>query len=98
MNPEKEIVNYWLHKNGFFTINSIKAGKNKEIDILAVKIKDASLERFQQIELSTSISKASNITLDALSIEESVDKFISKRFEDELIIKKIREKILLGLF
>ena len=76
MNTEKEIVNYWLHKNGFFTINSIKAGHNKEIDVLAAKIKNGSLEKFQQIELSTSLSKSSNITLDNLSVSESVDKFI----------------------
>ena len=93
MNPEKEIVNYWLHKNGFFTINSIKAGHNKEIGILAAKIKNGNLEKFQQIELSTSLSKSSNITLNNLSIEESVDKFIKKRFDDELIIKKIKEKM-----
>ena len=93
MDPEKDIVNYWLHKNGFFTINSIKAGQNKEIDILAVKIKDGSLERFQQIELATSLSKSSTITLDSLSIEESVKKFIKKRFDDELVNNKIKEKM-----
>lgn len=93
MNSEEQIVNYWLHKKGFFTINSIKAGRNKEIDILAVKIKEGLLQNFQQIELSTSISSASNITLDTCSVEESVKKFIKKRFDDELIIKKIKEKM-----
>jgi len=93
LNPERDIVNHWLHKNGFFTINSIKAGHNKEIDILATKIKDGSLYKFQQIELSTSLSKSSNITLDNLPVDESVEKFIKKRFDDELIVKKIKEKL-----
>ena len=36
MNPEKEIVNLWLNRKGFFTINDINAGK-RVIDIVAVR-------------------------------------------------------------
>ena len=43
MNPDREIVNWWLNKRGFFTINNIKASKNREIDILAVKTKDGAV-------------------------------------------------------
>ena len=43
MNPEREIVNLWLNKKGFFTISSLPLPNNKIIDILAVKISNAKI-------------------------------------------------------
>jgi hypothetical protein len=37
MSAEKEIVNYWYNKKGFFTINNIKTTNNKDVGILALK-------------------------------------------------------------
>ena len=37
MGPEKEIVELWLNRKGFFTIKDINAG-SRVIDLLAVKL------------------------------------------------------------
>jgi uncharacterized protein (UPF0297 family) len=93
MNPDKELLNFWLHKNDFFTINSIKAGKNKEINIIALKIKEGQIHKVQQIEVVSSISNISSLTLDQSDAEKSVNDFISRKFEDEFIKQTVKEKI-----
>ncbi|MBI2548141.1 hypothetical protein HYW21_02215 [Candidatus Woesearchaeota archaeon] len=72
MHPEKEIMNWWLHRQGFFTINSIKAGKNRTVDILAIKLQDKKVEHIQHIELSCSVSSS------VLASEEYLNKFTSR--------------------
>lgn len=72
MHPEKEIMNWWLHRQGFFTINSIKAGKNRTVDILAIKLQDKKVEHIQHIELSCSVSSG------VLASEEYLNKFTSR--------------------
>ena len=93
MNPDKELLNFWLHKNDFFTINSIKAGKNKEINIIALKIKEGQVHQVQQIEVVSSISNISSLTLDQSDAEKSVNDFISRKFDDGSIRETIRDKI-----
>ena len=84
MNPEKEIVNLWLNKKGFFTINDINAGKNKVIDIIAIKLTNGKLERVEHIEVNCSISSA--------LVEKDIKEYI-KKFEDKTVIKKIKQVI-----
>ncbi len=84
MNPEKEIVNLWLNKKGFFTINDINAGKNKVIDLIAIKLTKGKLERVEHIEVNCSISS----TL----VEKDIREYI-KKFEDKTVIKKVRQII-----
>ena len=80
MNPEREIVNWWLNKRGFFTINNIKASKNREIDILAVKIKDGQVERVQHIEMACSIT----------SIDNFRPSEYLRRFDDKSVLNKLQ--------
>lgn len=93
MNPDKELVNFWLHKNNFFTISSIKAGQNKEINLLALKIKNGLVDKVQQIEIVCSISNIPNLTLDKSNVEKSIRNFINKKFDDKFIKKKVKEII-----
>ncbi|MBU1205019.1 MAG: hypothetical protein KJ968_03735 [Nanoarchaeota archaeon] len=84
MNPEKEIVNLWLNKKGFFTINDINAGKNKVIDLIAIKLTNGKLERVEHIEVNCSISS----TL----VDKDINEYI-KKFEDKTVIKKVKQVI-----
>lgn len=83
MNPEKEIVNWWLNKRGFFTINSIKVAKNKEIDILALKLKNGKLEKILHVETYCSISSVDNLS----------PKQYLEKFEDKLVVNKVKDCI-----
>ncbi|MDD5086812.1 MAG: hypothetical protein PHV16_03600 [Candidatus Nanoarchaeia archaeon] len=84
MNPEKEIVNLWLNKNGFFTINDINAGKNKVIDIIAVKHSEGKLEKIQHVEVSCSISSG--------FAEKELNEY-AKKFQDKTVSKKVKQVI-----
>ena len=83
MNPEREIINWWLNQKGFFTINNIKASKNREIDILAVKLKDGKIEAVQQIELACSITAIDNF---------KPDEYLA-RFEDKSVTTTLHQKL-----
>ena len=80
MNPDREIVNWWLNKRGFFTINNIKASKNREIDILAVRNKNGQVEKVQHIEMACSIT----------SIDNFRPSEYLKRFEDKSVVNKLQ--------
>ncbi|HLD07152.1 MAG TPA: hypothetical protein VJC16_06520 [Candidatus Nanoarchaeia archaeon] len=93
MIAEKELVSYWLHTHGFFTIESIKVGKNKEIDILAIRQRGSNVQEIRQVEIFSSISASANLTLDAATIPESVEKFVEKRFNDGLILAEMERRL-----
>ena len=84
MNPEKEIVNLWLNKKGFFTINDINAGKNKVIDIIAIKLANGKLERVEHVEVNCSISST--------IVDKDINEYIRK-FEDKTVIKKVKQVV-----
>lgn len=92
MEPEREIVNWWLNRNGFFTLNNIKAAKNKEIGTLALKFGKEGSD-IQHIEVNCSVSYPTNLTMDKSGIEKSVEDYTTKKFESEIIVKKIEESI-----
>ncbi len=92
MEPEREVVNWWLNRRGFFTVNNIKASQNKEIGTLALKF-DETGSRIQHIEVNCSISTPTNLTLDRSSPEKSVDIYVERKFDNEVIINKVRNSV-----
>jgi hypothetical protein len=87
MNPEKEIVTWWLNRKGYFTLSSINAGMNKEIDIIAIKLDDGLKELIHyeiMVSISHSISDES---------QKSVTKIIDKKFNDNMVQKKLQSII-----
>lgn len=82
MNPEKSIVNLWLNKKGFFTVNDINAG-SRVIDILAIKQKDGT--RVQHIETMCSITSA--------VVTGAEKKDLMKKFDDVNVVKQVKNKI-----
>lgn len=81
MSAEKEIVNFWLNRKGFFTINNLKS-RNKDIGLLALRFDKQSLKRIIHVEVNCSITGFS----DQNNIFE---KIIFEKFEDKNILNSI---------
>ena len=105
LSAEKEIVNYWYNKNGFFTINNIKAA-NRDVGILALKFKKEKLEEMQHIEVSCSISgnmMEKNLdnfvkkTIDEKFNNKNVVKVVNNNLKSFSGIKKIKKVLILGM-
>lgn len=88
LSAEKEIVNYWYNKNGFFTINNIKAA-NRDVGILALKFKKEKLEYVQHIEVSCSIS--GNII--EKNLENFVKKTIDEKFNNKSVVNEVNNNL-----
>ena len=82
MNAEREIVELWLNKLGFFTMKNINAGKNV-ISLIAIKTKNKGVERAAHIEVACSISNN-------LSMQDYLKKFNDKNVESKVksVLKK----------
>lgn len=106
LTAEKDIVNYWLNKKGFFTISNIKASRNKDIGILALRFDKEKLKELLHIEVSCSISSSVTETTDLKktaekiadikflnqSVSKAVDSYVAQ-FQN---LKKIRRILVLG--
>ena len=88
MSAEKEIVNYWYNKRGFFTINNIKTNSNRDIGILALRINRNELEEIFHVQVSCSIT---NNMSEAQNAEKSVSKIIEDRFDEKLLADAIKD-------
>lgn len=83
MSAEKEVVNFWLNRKGYFTVNNLKSG-NKDIGILALKFDKGALTNIMHVEVSCSITgfnEQSNI----------IDRVIDERFNDGNIAAAIKK-------
>ena len=76
MTAEKDIVNLWLNKKGFFTINNIKEN-NRDIGILALKIDKGHISKIWHVQVSCSVT--------------GTTKDIEKNFNDKAVARKINE-------
>ncbi len=90
MSAEKEIVNYWCNKKGFFSINNIKTHNNKDAGILALKFDKDKVSEVLHIEVSCSI--VNNIA-ETKNLEESISKIIEEKFENKDILETIRNYV-----
>lgn len=88
MNAEKEILIWWLNNKGYFTLSSINAGRNKEIDVIAVKLENG-IKEIKQYEVMVSISQT--VADDPTS--KNINDIIKKKFNDKLIQKKVNSVI-----
>ena len=83
MSAEKEVVNFWLNRKGYFTVNNLKSG-NKDIGILALKFDKGTLTNIMHVEVSCSITgfnEQSNI----------IDRVIDEKFNDSNIAAAIKK-------
>ena len=82
MSAEKEMVNFWLNRKGYFTINHLKTG-NKDIGLLALKFEDGVLKNIMHMEVHCSLTGF---------VERSyvVEEIIDEKFEDKNVNNEIR--------
>lgn len=76
MSAEKEIVNFWLNKSGYFTMSNLKSGKNQDIGILAVK--NTGVKEALHVEISVSLTGA------LTELNEILEKFNNHAVNDAI--------------
>jgi len=91
MSAEKEIVNYWLNRNGFFTISNLKSSRNKNIDALAIKFKGDKLSKVWHVEVSCFITSS---IIETQDVKKDISGFIDKKFNDKNVVETIKKKII----
>ena len=81
MSAEKEVVNFWLNRRGFFTISNLKV-RNKDIGILALKYNEGVLKNIVHVEICCSITGF----IDQSHIFEKIifEKFNDKNVKDAI--------------
>ncbi len=84
MNPEKEIVNLWLNRQGFFTVSDINAN-NRVVDIIAIRQRNQPV--VQHVELHCSVSSPSTV----VSEKEKAD--LLRKFNDSNVIAAVERTI-----
>jgi len=83
LSAEKEVVNFWLNRKGYFTVNNLKSG-NKDVGILALKFDKGVLTHLMHVEIICSITGFSEQNF-------AVDKLIDEKFEDRNITIAIKK-------
>jgi len=83
LSAEKEIVNFWLNRRGYFTVNNLKSG-NKDIGILALKFNKGTLTHVMHVEISCSLTGYSDQNY-------AIDKIIDEKFDDKNITVAIKK-------
>lgn len=87
MSAEKEIVNYWYNKRGFFTINNIKASNNRDIGILAIRANNDEVKDVFHVQVNCSITSS---LLEIPNSEESISKLVGERFDESLLGEAVK--------
>ena len=75
MSTEKEIVNFWLNKQGYFTISNLKEA-NRDLGIISIK----SGSEVCQYEVACSLTN---------NAQDSADRIISEKFSNKRVQKAI---------
>jgi uncharacterized protein YajQ (UPF0234 family) len=83
LSAEKEVVNFWLNRRGYFTVNNLKAG-NKDVGVLALKFDKGSLTHVMHVEVSCSISGSTEQAY-------NTSKIINDKFNDKNLVKSIKK-------
>ena len=82
LSAEKEMVNFWLNRDGYFTISNIKSG-NKDIGILALKFHKGTLAKAMHVEVCCSIS--------GFADQNFIDKIVNEKFGNKNIANAIKK-------
>jgi len=106
MTAEKEIINYWYNKKGFFTINNIKTSNNKDAGILALKFDrdkiDDKIDEILHIGVSCSITNNTSLRglsndsekiAETINLGKSIGKIVDEKFSDKKVLDAIKEYI-----
>ena len=89
MSAEKEIVNYWYNKKGFFTINNIKTNSNRDVGLLALRMNKNEIKEVFHVQVSCSITNMS----EAQNTDKSINKIVEERFDEKLLTDAVKDII-----
>jgi hypothetical protein len=88
MSAEKEIVNFWYNRNGYFTIHNMKTSSNRDAGILAVKPGSEGNDAVH-IQVSCSITGA----IESRDIGKSTEKISEDKFYDDSIQETLKAQL-----
>ncbi len=109
MNPEKEIVNLWLNRQGFFTVSDINAN-NRVVDIIGIRQRNQPV--VQHVELHCSVSSPSTVVSEkekadllrkfndsnvTAAVERTIKSYLGKEFEYEKVLVTTAQVSLPGI-
>ncbi len=84
MSPEKDIVNLWLNRQGFFTVSDINAN-NRVVDIIAIRQRNQ--PTVQHVELHCSVSSPASV------VSEKEKAELLRKFNDSNVIAAVVKTI-----
>ncbi len=90
MSAEKEIVNYWYNKRGFFTINNIKTSSNRDCGILALKLDNDKINEVFHIEVSCSIT---NNIPETTNLNKTISRIVYEKFENKSVAETVNNSV-----
>lgn len=82
----EDIITGWLASQGYFAVQGLKSGR-KELDILAVKVRNGKIENRIHVEVQCSSDPMAYLDRDPgkknqQQIDESVKDYINKKYDD----------------
>jgi len=83
LSAEKEVVDFWFNRKGYFTVNNLKSG-NKDIGILALKFDKGVLNHIMHVEINCSITGFNEQNY-------AIDNVIDEKFDDKNIAVAIKK-------
>ena len=83
LSAEKELVNFWLNKSGFFTISNIKAA-NRDLGIVALKFEKEKVKEINHFEILCSITSS------VQDFKNNIEKIVDEKFSNKNIQKIIK--------
>ncbi len=96
MNAAEEIVKYWYESKGYFVMDSLRIpkGRNKEIDLLAVKLSDDKNGVADKIHIEVSVSNNSLWFAKgdmAKTIQADAERYHAKKFTDKNVSGYVKQ-------
>lgn len=82
MSAEKEIVNFWFNKQGYFTINNLKSKGNRDLGLLALKFDNKEVVETKHVDVNCSI--IGNIG-ETTNLDRTVKKIVKEKFTNTIV-------------
>jgi len=83
LSAEKEVINFWLNRKNYFTVNNLKSG-NKDIGILALKFDKGTLTHIMHVEVNCSITGFNEKN-------NAIDNLIDEKFDNKNVTVAIKK-------
>jgi len=92
LSAEKEVVNFWLNRKSYFTVNNLKSG-NKDIGILALKFDKGNLTKIMHVEVNCSITGLNSLPKNKKELIDGLKKNNINVMEFEDILSDVMKEL-----